>query len=475
MGNTQPTHGTSYASMTCGGGANNEGEGLSLTLCTGLTLEAGTEYCFSLDLITRTSFGNSSGSSRLRIYGSSTACQTSQLLWASPAVTGSWQTYNFCFTPTSSWNIIHFRVVNPSDNFSALGMDNWVSTDGLFPPGDDITTPVTDMSYPSPVCASGGSVSPTPADGFTTGGTWSGGNGLAINPGTGVIDPGASTPGTYTVTYSVPPGSCVAAGSSTAQIVIVGDGSAAISYGGPYCTDAPPANVGLTGTGGGVFSAGNGLAINPGTGQITPSASTPGTYTVTYTVSPPPPCEPVVATTQVTITGPIASFTPTPSSGVAPLNVTMQNTSTGTGLTHVWSGDDGLASTATSPSHTYTAPGTYDVVLVTTDANGCSDTAFAQVIVHEEAVLIIPNVFSPNGDGANDTYGVISSGLTALQMEIYNRWGQVVGRLSNPQDRWDGRSLAGNPVPDGTYFHVLTVRDAAQVEQQYTGHITLLR
>ncbi|TWH91773.1 PKD domain-containing protein, partial [Flavobacterium cheniae] len=94
--------------------------------------------------------------------------------------------------------------------------------------------------------------------------------------------------------------------------------TANIAYAGsPFCTTSAPVNVNLTGTGAfstGVFSAPAGLSINTTTGQITPSTSTPGTYTVTYTIVPNACCAvPVVATTSVTISaGPtISSLTST--------------------------------------------------------------------------------------------------------------------------------------------------------------------
>ncbi|MQP63629.1 PKD domain-containing protein, partial [Flavobacterium sp. LMO6] len=89
--------------------------------------------------------------------------------------------------------------------------------------------------------------------------------------------------------------------------------TAAISYtGSPFCSTSLPVNVNLTGTGSyttGVFSAPAGLSINSATGQITPATSTPGTYTVTYTIAPNACCAvPTVTTTSVTISaGPVLS------------------------------------------------------------------------------------------------------------------------------------------------------------------------
>ncbi len=300
MNGVPPTHGSSFLSMQCNGGPDNMGEGISLVLCEGVSLQAGQQYCFAIDLITRN--GGFAANSRLRIYGSMSTCQMTQLLYDSPSLTGNWQTYNFCFTPTANWTVISFRVVNPSSGFSVLGLDNWVSTDGLFPPGDPVD-PVTDFTYPTPLCTTGNDASPTPVPGFTTGGNWTSSAGLAINTNTGLIDVSASTPGTYTVTYLVPDGTCANEGSSTFQVVIEGPPTATIDYNDPFCAQATSGAVTLTGTTGGTYTASPaGISINASTGSINPSASTPGTYTVTYTAPAVPPCAAAVATTQVVIT-----------------------------------------------------------------------------------------------------------------------------------------------------------------------------
>jgi gliding motility-associated-like protein len=301
MGNTQPTEGNSYLSMTCSGGPDGMGEGISMTLCTGVALTAGTQYCFSIDLITRANFGNNAGTSRLRIYGSASTCQTTQLLWDSPTLTGQWQTYNFCFTPTGNWTVISFRVVNAAGGFTSVGLDRWVSTDGLFPPNNP-TEPITDFSYSTPLCTTGANAAPAPATGFTIGGAYTASPvGLSINATTGVINPSASTPGNYTVTYAVPDGPCANASSSVFDVEIIGPPTASITYNDPFCAQATSGLVTLTGTVGGAFTSTTGLSINAATGEINPSASTPGTYTVTYTAPAMPPCGPAVATTQVEI------------------------------------------------------------------------------------------------------------------------------------------------------------------------------
>ena len=129
-------------------------------------------------------------------------------------------------------------------------------------------------------------------------------SGISINSVTGAIIPNTSNPGTYVVTYSTPlSNGCQI--STTTQVTIVPNSSANISYSGsPFCKSIVTKAATLTGTGtytGGNFSSSTGLIINSSTGVINPSTSTPGTYTVTYSVS--SGCQ-ISTSTQVTIIAP---------------------------------------------------------------------------------------------------------------------------------------------------------------------------
>ncbi|WP_159018191.1 gliding motility-associated C-terminal domain-containing protein [Algibacter sp. L3A6] len=124
---------------------------------------------------------------------------------------------------------------------------------------------------------------PTPTITGLSGGTFSSGAGLSINGSTGVIDVSASTPATYTVTYTTA-GTCP--NSSTASVTINALDDASFSYAAAaYCADATDPTPTITGLAGGTFSSGAGLSINASTGVIDVSASTPATYTVTYTTA----------------------------------------------------------------------------------------------------------------------------------------------------------------------------------------------
>jgi len=85
--------------------------------------------------------------------------------------------------------------------------------------------------------------------------------------------------------------------------------------------------------------------------------------------------------------------------------------------------------------------------------------------------LVIANVFTPNGDGVNDTFVV--PGLETYsdtELTILNRWGNVVYQKTNYKNDWDGSGLA-----EGTYFYVLRAKNKAGVWDTYKGYLTLLR
>ena len=93
----------------------------------------------------------------------------------------------------------------------------------------------------------------------------------------------------------------------------------------------------------------------------------------------------------------------------------------------------------------------------------------------------LPNVFTPNGDGINDIFTPFMpySGVTKIEMEIYNRWGKRVFRTSDPDILWDGADeTTKQPSSDGVYYYgcklyVNTL--AGEIYYLLNGSITLIR
>ena len=129
------------------------------------------------------------------------------------------------------------------------------------------------------------------------------------------------------------------------------------------------------------------------------------------------------------------------------------------------------------PSTTYTQPGTYTVVLYGSKG-GCLDTAYMLITVDIPSELVIPNVFSPNGDGVNDVFHMQrTSNLSQLKASIYDRWGNLVYEVDSPNGQigWDGKNQYGKDSPTGTYYYIITAtgRDGKTYDQK--GTLTLVR
>jgi hypothetical protein len=165
-----------------------------------------------------------------------------------------------------------------------------------------IAAPNASISYAgSPFCNTLTSAQSVTQTG-TTGGTYSSTTGLSLNASTGAVNPSSSTAGTYTVTYTLAAG--CAAVSTTTTVTITAPPTATIIYANsPYCKTVTTAqSVIQTGVTGGAYTANPiGLSINASSGVITPSSSSVGPYTVSYTLAASGGCAAVTTTASVTI------------------------------------------------------------------------------------------------------------------------------------------------------------------------------
>jgi gliding motility-associated-like protein len=140
----------------------------------------------------------------------------------------------------------------------------------------------------------------------------------------------------------------------------------------------------------------------------------------------------------------------------------------------LWDFGDGNTSNLQNPTHRYTKAGEYSVRLIVQDQDDLYDTATSQVTILED--IIIPNVFSPNGDGINDWFYISNTGLKDFHIEVYNRWGVKVWEAIAPEIRWDGRTSSGLMVSEGTYFFILRATGAESgTDYSTSGTVTLFR
>jgi gliding motility-associated-like protein len=123
-------------------------------------------------------------------------------------------------------------------------------------------------------------------------------------------------------------------------------------------------------------------------------------------------------------------------------------------LNGLWDMGDGSSEAyeqLNNPRHTFSDTGIYLVSLYIINEGGCTDSVTREVCVEAVSRFFIPNAFTPNGDGINDEFKVISHGVTEFDMQIFNRWGEILFQTKDSDTGWDG-TYDGKVAPQGTYI-----------------------
>ena len=113
---------------------------------------------------------------------------------------------------------------------------------------------------------------------------------------------------------------------------------------------------------------------------------------------------------------------------------------------------------------------TYEITF--TDQNGCSSKEF--ISISYDAVVYVPNTFTPDNDGVNDVFQVSGGNIMEMECLIFNRWGEIIHTMESPNEYWNG-NYNGAPCQDGTYSWKLRYTDFTNKEYELTGHINLIR
>lgn len=148
-----------------------------------------------------------------------------------------------------------------------------------------------------------------------------------------------------------------------------------------------------------------------------------------------------------------------PTEGVAPLVVEFMNLSQGAD-SYTWNFGNNLSSTDIgNVSTTYSEGGDYVVTLIGSH-EGCTAVWTDTIMVLTKSpIVVLPNIFSPNGDGVNDSYSIIYNNISSIEGVIINRWGEVVYKFNQADFVWDGSN-----VTDGVYTIVYNaISDSGEV------------
>ena len=114
--------------------------------------------------------------------------------------------------------------------------------------------------------------------------------------------------------------------------------------------------------------------------------------------------------------------------------------------------------------------GTYTLVVV--DANDCVNEARVEFLA--SPCEKVRKVISPNNDGFNDEFIVSCANLFDIDLEIYNRWGQLEFVASSYSNNWVGTDMEGAKLPEGGYFYVIRYEDGEGQTQQIKGSLNIV-
>jgi len=131
---------------------------------------------------------------------------------------------------------------------------------------------------------------------------------------------------------------------------------------------------------------------------------------------------------------------------------------------------------ATTPDIIINSAGFYSI----SASNACGTESASKTIALKTDCadlydVFIPNAFSPNNDGFNDTWSVISlSNFSLFEVEIFDRWGNRIFRSRNKTDKWNGKYKGAN-CPIGSYVYHVMYQFPSQPVKKAKGNVLLLR
>lgn len=175
---------------------------------------------------------------------------------------------------------------------------------------------------------------------------------------------------------------------------------------------------------------------------------------------------------------PVADYVYTPDKPVENMDlVEFRDHSTGEKLVKwdwYFADNKNFSGTGKTTSYTFENAGSFPVALVVTNDWGCADTVIKTIFVDSDYKLFVPNAFTPDGDGLNDTFQPKGRGLAKYTLSIYDRWGNRVFQTSDFDTGWDGQ-VYGKNSSDDTYIWKINGVDVKGRVKELSGYVTLIK
>jgi gliding motility-associated-like protein len=174
---------------------------------------------------------------------------------------------------------------------------------------------------------------------------------------------------------------------------------------------------------------------------------------------------------------PTASFTASPIiTSIANPVVSIQNVSEGASVWNWFFGDSTISSLVSPNQHSYNDTGTYTIQLITANSYGCADTIQQNVIIEPDFMFYVPNAFTPNGDGVNDTFVGKGMFINNFEMLIFDRWGTLIYQTDDINKPWNGMVNGANELAKKeVYVYLIKVTDFKSNLHTYRGTVSLVK
>lgn len=219
-------------------------------------------------------------------------------------------------------------------------------------------------------------------------------------------------------------------------------------------------------TGTGTF---NGTGVTPA-GSFDPATAVAGPNAITYTYEASNGCKNSVTQNVQVYPTPIANAGPDKvvlEGGQVTLTPTIIN---GLPVSYAWTPVTYLSDPSAASAIVIKPEADITYTLTVTSEDGCttSDDVFVKLL----KTPIIPNIFSPNGDGIHDRWEIPNlESYPGCVVQIFNRYGQQVYRIVNYTTPWDGK-INGKDAPIGTYYYII---DPQNGRKPMTGYVDIIR
>lgn len=202
----------------------------------------------------------------------------------------------------------------------------------------------------------------------------------------------------------------------------------------------------------------------------------PSLHTIHYRITDHFGCSDTMTEEINVLPAPVCAFDFVTGEGMTDGTVHFRNNTTGA-TSYTWDFGNGEVSELVEPVTSYNTEGNYLVRLIAASNEGCYDTTAQSYDYFPDCWF--PNAFKPDYDGVNDIFRPVTQRTTLepYELSIFNSWGQMVFRSTNPSQGWDG-TFKGKPCASGGYLFVVQYRTSGEAGAglvKKTGTVILIR